>query len=108
MNAEHANGVYVGGVGGHGDFVRAAVRSPGGRSIVVLPATTPDGTRSRVVASLDRGTVTTPRSDADIVVTEHGVPQLRGQTLRERRRRMAAIAAPAFRDALSRAIADMR
>ncbi len=102
VNAESAHGLYVGGVGGHGDFVRAAVRSPGGRSIIVLPATTADGARTRIVASLAGGIVTTPRSDADVVVTEHGAAQLRGQPLRERIRRMAAIAAPRFRDALLR------
>jgi len=46
--------------------------------------------------------VTTTRSDVDTVVTEHGVAHLRGCSLRERARRMVAIAAPEFRDELDR------
>jgi acyl-CoA hydrolase len=47
--------------------------------------------------------VTTPRCDADLVVTEWGVAHLRGQPLQERARRMLAIAAPEHREALERA-----
>jgi acyl-CoA hydrolase len=46
--------------------------------------------------------VTTPRSDADIVVTEFGAAELRGQPLDERIRRMAAISHPDFHEALQR------
>ena len=56
--------------------------------------------RSRIVAGVE--TVTTPRADADAVVTEWGVAELRGCTLRERARRIIAIAAPEHREALSR------
>ena len=100
VNAETIEGAYVGGVGGHGDFVRGALRSAGGRAIVALPSMTPDGRRSRIVDRLDGGITTTPRSHADLVVTEHGVAHLRGQSLRERARRMIAIAAPQFREGL--------
>ena len=51
-------------------------------------------------------TVTVPRSDADLVVTEHGVADLRGATLAERAARLIAIAAPAFREDLARAWRD--
>jgi len=102
VNAESADGLYVGAVGGQGDFVRAAQASTGGRSIIALPSTTRDG-RSRIVAALSGGCVTTPRCDADVVVTEWGVAQLRGQPLQERARRMLAIAAPEHREALERA-----
>ncbi|MFA7433711.1 MAG: acetyl-CoA hydrolase/transferase C-terminal domain-containing protein [Gemmobacter sp.] len=47
-------------------------------------------------------TVTCPRADADAVVTEWGVAELRGCTLSQRAERMIAIAAPEFREDLSR------
>lgn len=101
-NAEQAGRRYLGAVGGQVDFVRGAWASPGGRSIIALPATTPDGSRSRIVPSLDGRPVTTARSDIDVVITEYGVAELRGCTLSERRRRLAAIAHPDLRADLLR------
>jgi acetyl-CoA hydrolase len=83
INAEVADGRYVGAVGGAGEFLRAAARSPGGLPIVVTPA-------SRIVAQLS-GPVSTARVDAGIIVTEHGVADLRGCTLGERRERLLAV-----------------
>jgi acetyl-CoA hydrolase len=103
-NAEIAGGRYLGAVGGQVDFVRAGVASPGGRSIFAIPSTTPDGRHSKIVASLDGRPVTTARSDIDVVVTEYGAAHLRGCSLAERARRLVAIAHPAHRDALLRAI----
>lgn len=100
VNSEIAGGRYLGAVGGQADFVRGAQASVGGRSILALPSTTPDGRHSRIVASLDGRPVTTPRADVDLVVTEHGVADLRGQSLRQRGQLLAAIAAPALRDGL--------
>lgn len=101
VNAEEANGAYIGALGGQLDFIRGANASPGGRAIVALPATTRDGTRSRIVPSVT--TVTCPRGDVDAIATEFGVAELRGLSLEERRRRMIAIAAPQFRDRLAAA-----
>ena len=101
VNAEIANGSYVGAVGGALDFIRAANQSPGGVSLVVLPSSV-GGKRTRVVAQLS-GPVATPRSEAAVFVTEQGCADLRGAALAERARRMIAIAHPAFRDALERA-----
>ena len=84
VNGEVAGGSYVGAVGGALDFVRAANASPGGVSIVVLPA-------KRIVERLS-GPVSVPRSEAGVVVTERGAADLRGCTLRERERRLRAIA----------------
>ena len=103
VNAEVAGDRYVGAVGGQVDFVRAGNLAPGGRSIIALPATARDGAVSRIVASLDGRPVTSLRSDADLVVTEWGVAELKGRTLAERARRMIAIADPAFREDLARA-----
>ncbi|HEY5635465.1 MAG TPA: acetyl-CoA hydrolase/transferase C-terminal domain-containing protein [Burkholderiales bacterium] len=100
VNAEVANGAYVGAVGGALDFIRAANASAGGVSLICLPAAV--GTKaSRIVATLS-GPVATPRSEAGVFVTEHGAADLRGLTLRERAKRMLAIAAPAFREPLER------
>ncbi|GGH66663.1 acetyl-CoA hydrolase [Comamonas phosphati] len=99
INAEVAAGCYVGAVGGAVDFLRGAARSRGGLPIVALPATAKGA--SRIVARLS-GPVSTPRSDAGLIVTEHGVADLRGQTLGRRLRRLIAIAAPEHREDLER------
>ena len=83
VNAEVAKGSYLGAVGGALDFIRAANHSPGGVSLMLLPA-------ARVVEKLS-GPVATPRSEAGIVITERGAADLRGCTLRERVARMTAI-----------------
>jgi len=83
VNAEVAKGSYLGAVGGALDFIRAAGFSPGGVSLLVLPA-------ARIVRSLS-GPVSTPRSEAGVVVTERGAADLRGCTLNERIRRLTAI-----------------
>jgi acetyl-CoA hydrolase len=98
VNAEVAGGAYVGGVGGQLDFVRGAAASSGGRAIIALPSVSRDGKTSRVVERC--AAVTTPAADADTIVTEWGAAELRGVAYPERARRIAAIAHPAFRDAL--------
>jgi acyl-CoA hydrolase len=100
VNSEALNGVAVGAIGGQLDFVRGANASVGGRAIIALPATAANGA-SRVVARTEM--VTTPRADVDAIVTEWGVAELRGCTLKERARRMIGIAAPQHRESLSRA-----
>jgi acyl-CoA hydrolase len=101
VNAEQSGTHYLGGTGGQVDFVRAGLRSPGGRSIIALPATARDGKVSRITAAL-AGPVTTARSDVDVIVTEFGAAELKGQTLAERTRRLIAIAHPDFQEELSR------
>ena len=102
VNAESAAGRYLGAVGGQVDFVRGGAASPEGRSIIALPATTADEMRSRISVHLRDAPVTTARSDVDLVVTEFGVADLRGQSLRDRARRLIDIAHPKFRDQLGR------
>jgi len=104
MNAEIAQGRHVGMVGGHADFMRGCLRSQGGRGIIAMEATARNGTVSRVVPRLSGGIVTTPRSDADIIVTEYGIAELRGCTVSERARQLIAIAHPSFRRTLSEAV----
>ena len=98
INAEVAGDSYVGAVGGALDFLRGARRARGGLPVVALPSTAAKGA-SRIVATLS-GPVSTPRSDAGIIVTEYGVADLRGLTLRQRRERLLAIAHPDYRSAL--------
>jgi acyl-CoA hydrolase len=96
-NAETASGRLIGLTGGQVDFVRAANRAPEGQSIIALQSTNRDRSKSRIVARLADGIVTTARADADCVVTEHGIAELRGRTLAERAEALIAVADPAFR-----------
>jgi acyl-CoA hydrolase len=98
INAEVANGSYLGAVGGAGDFLRGAARSRGGVPIIALPSATK--TKSRIVKQLS-GPVSTPRSDAGLIVTEFGVADLRGLSLKQRIQRMIDIAHPDFRAELA-------
>jgi len=83
VNAEVARHTYLGAVGGALDFVRAANQSPGGVSLLLLPA-------ARIVETL-QGPVATPRSEAGVVVTELGAADLRGCSLSERKSKLKAI-----------------
>jgi len=89
------------GVGGQVDFVRASSISPGGKSIIALPSTNKKNTISRIVSKLSEGTcVTTSRNDVHYVVTEYGIANLRGKTIRQRAEALIDIAHPDFRDQL--------
>ena len=97
------------GTGGQSDFVRAANRSRGGKSFIVLPSTAKDDTISRIAPVLSPGThVSTSKNDVNYVVTEHGVAQLRGKTAKERARALIGIAHPRFRDELTEAARKMK
>lgn len=88
-------------VGGQVDFVRGATMSKGGRSIIAMPSTARKGTLSRIVPIITEGSaVTTPRNDVNYVVTEYGIAQLKGKTLKERTKELIRIAHPKFRPAL--------
>jgi len=89
------------GVGGQMDFIRAASLSDGGKPIIALPSTTPQGD-SRIVSYLKQGAgVVTTRAHVHFVVTEHGIADLYGKNLRQRAAALVAIADPRHRDALS-------
>lgn len=102
VNGESAGREYLGTIGGQTDFIRGALASPHGRSIVALPSVTEKSGVSRITVQLGTGVTTTARADADVFVTEHGVAQLRGRTIRERVRAMIAIAHPSHRETLER------
>jgi GNAT superfamily N-acetyltransferase len=89
------------GVGGATDFLRGARTSRHGKSIVVLPSTTLDGKRSRIVPSLtEGGGVVTTRGGAQYIVTEYGTVSLHGKSIRERALALIGIAHPDFREEL--------
>ncbi len=97
------------GTGGQADFVRAANRSKGGKSFIVLPSTAKDDTISRIVPTLAQGThVTTSKNDVNYVVTEYGVAQLRGKTAKQRCAELIAIAHPDFRGELREAARKLK
>ncbi len=96
------------GVGGQVDFVRGAVRSKGGRSIIAMPSTAAKGAVSRICVALERGQcVTTSRYDVDYVVTEHGIAHLRGKNIRQRAGQLINIAEPRFREQLLRETVEL-
>lgn len=96
------------GTGGQSDFVRAANRSRGGKSFIVLPSTAKSGSISRIVPTLTPGShVTTSKNDINYVVTEYGVAQLRGKSARQRCEALIEIAHPDFRGELRAAARAM-
>jgi acyl-CoA hydrolase len=98
VNVERVGGRVVAGIGGHADFCAGASRSPGGASVIALRSTDRRGA-STIVPRVE--VVSTPRCDVDVVVTEHGIADLRDADDGERARRLVAIAAPEHRDALA-------
>lgn len=100
VNAEAIGDEYVGLVGGQVDYMRAANASEEGCAIIALRSMATGGA-TRIVDHLS-GPVTTARSDVGIVVTEHGVADLRNATTAQRVKMMMALADPGHRDALER------
>ncbi|MCU1377051.1 MAG: propionyl-CoA--succinate CoA transferase [Acidimicrobiales bacterium] len=106
--SETVEGRYWSSSGGQADFARGAMASDGGRAFIVLPATARNGTVSRIRPTLTRGAVvTTSKNTVDHVVTEHGVAELQGRSIRQRATALIAIAAPEFRDELTAAARRM-
>jgi acyl-CoA hydrolase len=97
VNVERVGDRIVAGIGGHADYCAAATSSDGGFSVVALRSTDRRG-RSTIVPRVD--VVSTPRSDVGLVVTEHGVADLRDADDAQRADRVIAIAAPEHREAL--------
>jgi 4-hydroxybutyrate CoA-transferase len=103
VTADHINGRQISAPGGYNDFQRGARLSSGGRSMVLMASTSPDGSRSNITSALAQGGVLTGlRSDTDYVVTEHGVAALRHKDVDEKAAALTAIAAPKFREELAR------
>jgi acyl-CoA hydrolase/GNAT superfamily N-acetyltransferase len=91
-------GKFFSGIGGQVDFVRGAARSRGGKSIIALRSTAKGGTVSRIVPALDAGAgIVTSRGDVRYVVTEYGIADLWGKSIRERALALIEVAHPSFR-----------
>ena len=105
----------ISGTGGQADTAIGAQYSKNGRSFIALYSTAfvPDGNGgkkeiSKIVPALRLGAaVSLSRNDIDYVVTEYGIVNLRGVTLRERAEKLISIAHPAFRDELRKAAAEL-
>jgi acetyl-CoA hydrolase len=89
------------GVGGQLDFIYGASRSKGGVPILTLPSTAKDDTISRITPMLKQGAgVVTSRNHVRYVITEYGIADLYGKTIRQRAHALINIAHPKFRDEL--------
>ncbi len=97
--AESIGKLFYSGIGGQADFMRGAVLSPGGKTILALPSTAgAEGQFSRIIPSMSEGAgVTLTRGDIHYVVTEYGIAFLHGKNIRERAMELIAIAHPKFR-----------
>ncbi len=96
--AESIGKIFYSGIGGQADFMRGAVLSSGGRTILAMQSTACDGKVSRIVPFLKEGAgVTLTRGDIHYVVTEYGIAYLHGKNIRERAMELIAIAHPDFR-----------
>jgi acyl-CoA hydrolase len=106
--ADTIDGRQISGVGGHEDFVAGAELRADSHSLICLRSTVHvAGTPvSRIVGKLPEGSVvSTPRHHTGVVITEHGVAELMGLTVRERAHALVDIAHPDERAEL-RKIAD--
>lgn len=101
--SETIAGRYWSGSGGQADFARGAMFSEGGQGFIATRSTTKDGSKSKIVSRLERGSVvTTIKNTVDKVVTEWGVAKLRGRSLEQRAEALISVAHPDFRDQLAR------
>jgi acetyl-CoA hydrolase len=89
------------GIGGQLDFIYGASRSVGGVPIIALPSTAKQF--SRIVPMLKQGAgVVTGRNHVRYVVTEYGIADLYGKSIRQRAQSLIGIAHPQFREDLTR------
>lgn len=94
------------GVGGQMDFIRGAGLSEGGKAIIAMPSTTNKGI-SKIVPFLNPGAgVVTTRAHVQYIVTEYGVANLYGKTIKQRVAELVKIAHPDYREGIEKAYFD--
>ncbi|MDT8992369.1 GNAT family N-acetyltransferase [Curvibacter sp. APW13] len=94
-------GEFYTGLGSQGDFFRGAALSRGGKPIICMTSTTPDGQTSRIRPALLAGEAATlARTDVHYVVTEYGIAYLFGKSIRQRATALIELAHPKFRPEL--------
>lgn len=90
------------GVGGQMDFIRGASLSEGGKAIIALPSITKNGD-SRIVPFLKQGAgVVSTRSHVQYIVTENGIANLYGKSLKQRSAELVKIAHPEHQEWIDR------
>jgi acyl-CoA hydrolase len=95
------------GVGGQMDFIRGASLSEGGKAIIALPSETKSGI-SRIVPSLKPGAgVVTTRAHVHYIITEYGIANLYGKTIKERVKALVNIAHPNHREAIDKSYFEL-
>ena len=105
--ADSIGGKMYSGVGGQMDFIRGASLSDGGKAIIALPSITKRG-ESRIVPYLKQGAgVVTTRSHVQYIITENGIANLYGKTLKQRVKEMVKIAHPNHQEAVEKAYFEM-
>lgn len=105
--ADSIGGKMYSGVGGQMDFIRGASLSNGGKAIIALPSITKKG-ESKIVSFLKQGAgVVTTRSHVQYIVTENGIADLYGKTLKQRVKEMVNIAHPDHQEQIERGYFDM-
>lgn len=95
------------GVGGQMDFIRGASLSDGGKAIIALPSITKNGV-SRIVPSLKPGAgIVTTRAHVHYVITEYGIADLYGKTIKGRVKALVNIAHPIHRESIDKAYFEL-
>jgi acyl-CoA hydrolase len=101
VNAEQVGDRYLGAIGGQVDYMHAATTAANGISLIAMPSTSGKAGNSRIVPQISGPFITTARTDVDMVITEHGIADLRGKTLPQRATALIDIAPPDHRDNLT-------
>jgi acetyl-CoA hydrolase len=102
---------FYSGVGGQIDFLYGASRSKGGKPVIALPSTATVGGQpvSKIVSMLKPGAgVVTTRNHVHYVITEHGIADLYGRSVRQRARALINVAHPEFREGLEKAARELK
>jgi acyl-CoA hydrolase len=105
--ADSIGGKMYSGVGGQMDFIRGAALSRGGKAIIALPSVTKKG-ESRIVPFLKQGAgVVTTRSHVQYIITENGIADLYGKTLKQRAAALVRIAHPNHQESIEKTYFDL-